>query len=240
MDVKGSPKNLFSVLEIANRDDRSKTDLNIHFSSGGKIFRGESVETLIRPPPTDQYQDCHIHFSVHASVKSATVNSIHREVMIAGQSTGDSVLLTTALKKDHLFAPLTFVICGDFKNGRFDIPENDISEIVTLGQLDPDRDQFRFMVVLAEAGKLFPYQKEHPSRFLQYHFQDYELIVISSYFNMPAQPHMIDLVPFTTKEGGPQRGFYWQEVYNLYTDWYMLYAQGYFDQIGKERSHSFE
>ena len=192
---------------------------------------------LIVPPPEESYEDAEIHFSVHASPRLLNENVIHRSVRRGNDTTSSSSLYTTALKQDGMFAPIMFVVCGDMKSSRSDLPDKKLDDIVCLAEdVNTATDQYRFMVVVGPAGRIFgpnptgPFD-HHPSRLVQRPYADYELVVISSYFNMPALPHTIDLVFGTTAETGPQRGLHWKEVYNLYTDCNMMYADGYFEQI---------
>ena len=234
IEVEGKHRNLFSIREVPNSDDSSILDLNIHFSSGGRIYFGETFDELITPPDENLFTLSDVHISVHCSLKSDAVNMIKRTVNLPDNNELSSVLITNGIKRDQLFVPIFFRVCGNPNSERFDLPENCEDELVELGQFNPTRDQLRFMVVVAGKRKRFPFDVKHPSNNRQVSFSEFEVIVIWSYFNRPSYQHSINIFHFSTNETGPVRGYEWQEVYDMYTNHYMAYAERYFATHEKE------
>lgn len=232
IDVDGRTRSLFSVREVRNRHDPSMTDLNIHFSGGARSKFGQQLADLIQPGNEGEYRAAETHFSVHANPNSEVTNTITRRLTLregGPEKEVGSVLVTTGIKSG-LFVPIVFRICGDLRSPRYDIRGDD-QDLIPLGALDPNRDQIRFMICIARAGQHFHFDDEHPSNLVTRNFTHYEIAVIWSYFNFPALPHAINLVPFTTVDLGAADGLEWWQVYNTYTDFNMAYANTYFTQF---------
>jgi hypothetical protein len=205
------------------------TDLNIHFSGGARSKLSSSLDGLILPGERADYRAAETHFSVHANPDKET-NTITRRLSFRDadeETESGSVLVTTGIKAG-LFSPLLFRICGNLSSDRFDV-RSDVDDIVNLGTFNPLHDQLRFLLAVAKVGTHFRWDTEHPSNLMQRPFEHYELVVIWSYFNFPAQPHAINLVPYSVKKEGPVGGLEWWEVYNLFTDMNQAYSDRYFD-----------
>ncbi|MDE0922394.1 hypothetical protein, partial [Aurantimonas coralicida] len=149
IDVCGQPRALFSVREIRNRQDPAFTDLNIHFSGGGRSKPGKDLSELLLPGNEDAYRQADTHFSVHANPCRPLTNTITRRLTLRGDGKGTetgSILISTGIKSG-LIVPILFRICGDLSSVRFDV-RDDATDQISLGSFDPSRDQLRFMVAV--------------------------------------------------------------------------------------------
>jgi hypothetical protein len=227
IDVNGTPRTVFSVSE------QKSGDFNIHITSGGRAYSGETLNDLVAISDESAYEECEKHFSVHTSPKSRTVNVIKRTKAFLGR-VEDSCQVTTGIKLDNLFVPVLFRVCGDLSRERYSLPGPCADTLVALGQYKPSQDQLRFMAVCSRPETPFPKDAEHPSNLLGIQFSNFTLTVIWSYLNKPSHPHAIDFFLGTKAETGPIRGLHWFEIYNLYTDLYMTHAEEYFRVYGDE------
>lgn len=177
------------------------------------------------------FEECAKHISVHTSSQSLEVNVIKRTQRFADR-VKDICQVTTGIKRDNLFVPVLFRVCGDQSRARYALPSLCADNLVSLGQYNPEDGQLRFMAVCSRRGTLFPKDEEHPSNLTHIEFSSFTLTVIWSYLNRPSHPQAIDFFIGTNRENGPMRGLEWFEIYNLYTDLYMTHAQEYFRTFG--------
>lgn len=143
----------------------------------------------------------------------------------------DSVYLTSAIKTNNLYAPILFCICGNQSRERYLIPEDCKDEIISIGEYNPEKDQLRLMIVVSDKNKPFTPINEHPSNDICLEFENFSITVLWSYLNMPSHEHAINIYSTTTKETGPAIGLDYWEIYNLYTDINMNYANVYFKEL---------
>lgn len=227
IDVNGTPRTVFSVSE------QKSGDLNIHITSGGRAYTGETLNDLVAISDESDFEEYEMHFSVHTSPKSLSVNVIKRTQTFLDR-VQDGCQVTTGIKQDNLFVPVLFRVCGDLSRERYLLPTPCSDTLIPIGQYQPNKDQLRFMAVCSRRGTSFPKDDEHPSNLLEVHFSNFTLTVIWSYLNKPSHPHAIDFFLGTKVETGPIRGLHWFEIYNLYTDLYMKHAEEYFRVYGDE------
>lgn len=221
INVDGVQRKVLSIKETA------QGDLNLHFSSGGKTYSASSLHDLIACCDESRFETSEKHISVHRSLQSDEVNLIKRTVCYSDRKE-DMCQITTGIKKDELFVPIVFRVCGDLSRNRFKVIKPLNKKTLSLGSYDPKRDQVRFLAVCSRRGTSFPKDEEHPSNVTEVQFTYFTLTLIWSYFNQPSHPQAIDFFIGTTPENGPIRGLEWYEVYNLYTDFYMVHAMEYF------------
>ncbi len=227
IEANGTPRTVFSVSE------QKRGDLNIHITSGGRAYTGQTLNDLVAVSDESVFEECEKHFSVHTSPKSLSVNVIKRTQAFLDR-VEDSCQVTTGIKQDNLFVPVLFRVSGDLSRARYSLPDPCPDTLVSLGQYEPNRDQLRFMAVCSRRETSFPKDEEHPSNLLEVKFSNFTLTVIWSYLNKPSHPHAIDFFLGTRAETGPIRGLHWFEIYNLYTDLYMKHAEEYFRVYGDE------
>ena len=227
IEVNESPRTVFRVSE------QRSGDLNFHITSGGRDYSGNTLNDLVAISDESEFENCEKHISVHTSPKSLSVNVIKRTQVFVDR-VEDSCQVTTGIKQDNLFVPVLFRVCGDLSRERYALPEPCQDQLVSLGRYDPSQGQLRFMAVCSRRGTLFPKDEEHPSNLLELQFSNFTLTVIWSYLNKPSHPHAIDFFLGTKRESGPIKGLDWFEIYNLYTDLYMVHAEEYFRVYGDE------
>ncbi|MCZ3380400.1 hypothetical protein [Rhizobium sp. AG207R] len=224
--ANGQSKQLFSIRQVKNSGDKSVTDLNLHFRGGGRSRFATTFDELVKPADPSKYVSAEQHLSIHANPGRDTNTITRRLVLEEGNAEAGKVLVTTGIKAG-LFVPILFKVCGDLSGDRHELPKT-TDKVLSFGDFNPERDQLRFMVILSAGGNRFPTDEEHPTNSMSVSFQDYEVTVLWSYFNFAAPPHALNVAPFSTEETGVVPGYQWQEVYNLYTDLNMAYAEAYF------------
>ena len=223
------------VREVANANDRTLHDLNIHFSGGARKYYGNTFADLLAPRKPDEFVPGNTHISVHCNPLSSETHTIKRSTVHKNGDYRDKVHITTGLKRENLYAPVLFRICGDLRQDRFLLPQDHEDELIPLGSYDPSKDQLRFMLVLSNAETHFRSNSEHPSNTVLIGFSDFTLTVIWSYFNLPSHSQSIDIFWFSRRETGPLQGLEWYQIYNAYTDIYMAYANEYFAKYGDRK-----
>jgi hypothetical protein len=225
IDVGGSPRTVFAVHETR------AGDLNIHITSGGRDYSAPTFGELVAVCDESKFEECEKHISVHASMKSKSVNVIKRTQTFPNR-TEDLCQVTTGIKQDNLFVPILFRVCGDLSRDRYQLPTKCADRLESLGAYEPIQGQLRFMAVCSRYGTSFPKDEEHPSNMKEVNLENFTLTVIWSYLNKPSHPQAIDFFLVTKAETGPIRGLQWFEIYNLYTDLNMTHAQEYFKMYG--------
>jgi hypothetical protein len=227
IEVNKTPRTVFRVSE------QKSGDLNLHITSGGRDYAATTLYDLIAVNDDSVFENCDKHISIHTSPNSLSVNVVKRTQEFVDRVV-DICQVTTGIKQDNLFVPVLFRVCGDLSRSRYTLDESCKDQLVTLGQYDPRQGQLRFMAVCSRRGTSFPKDKEHPSNLLEFQFSNFTLTVLWSYFNKPSHAYAIDFFLGTKKESGPIKGFDWFEIYNLYTDLYMVHAAEYFRIYGDE------
>ena len=222
IDVDGLPRTVFSVHETRGGD------LNIHITSGGRDYSAPTLGELVAVSDESKFEECEKHISVHASRKSTEVNVIKRTQTFPDR-TENLCQVTTGIKRDNLFVPVLFRVCGDLSRDRYQLPRKCGDRLETLGTYESGQGQLRFMAVCSRRGTSFPKDEEHPTNMQEVNFENFTLTVIWSYLNKPSHPQAIDFFLSTKPETRPIRGLHWFEIYNLYTDLYMTHAQEYFN-----------
>jgi len=234
--VDGGQYNLFSVREVPNSEDREQLDLNIHFSSNGRSFFGKTLDELLNNWDKENYTATDTHISVHANPRSPSTNTIKRTIKKKDDDSEPktNVLLTQGIKKDNLFVPFLFRVCGDLQTERFEIDDNEDDKLIKICDYNPNTDQLRFMLIVSKRDKKFPKEDEHPSNIAYYEFRDYVLTIIYSFFNLPSHPQFINFLLYSMKEHGVQKGLDWWQAYNLYTELNMIHINNYIASFGED------
>lgn len=225
IEVHGELRTVFSVSEM------NCGDLNIHITSGGRDFTRGALGDFVAISDESLFEKCEKHISVHSSDRSSTVNVIKRTLTFEDR-VEDQCQVTTGIKRDNLFVPLLFRVCGDLSRPRYLLPDDCCDEMISLGIYEPQSDQLRFMAVCSRLGSSFPKYEEHPSNLLEHQFSKFTLTLIWSYLNQPSHPHAVEFFLGTNAENGPIRGLNWFEIYNMYTELNMLHAKEYFRVYG--------
>lgn len=229
VNVGDLPRTVFNVRETP------VGDLNIHITKGGRSYSAPTLGELVAICDESEFEECEKHISVHVSRRSQNVNVIKRTEKFPDRTEPLSQF-TTGIKRDNLFVPIVFRVCGDLSRERYALPVNCADRLESLGSYDPSHGQLRFMAVCSRRGTSFPKDEEHPSNIREAHFQEFTLTVIWSYLNKPSHPQAIDFFLSTKEETGPIRGLNWYEIYNLYTDLNMTHAEEYFRAYGDDES----
>lgn len=227
INVGGSPRTVISILENPNN-----FDLNIHITGGGATYTADSFRKLVVGAKEEDYVRSEKHITVHNSPLSLDNNVIKRTIAYFDRGSDTAVQVTGAIKKNNLYTPAIFRVCGDLSRDRYAPPEGCDDEIISLGDYDPTTDQLRFMLVVSGLDKPFEPDIEHPSNDISTSFQNFSTTLIWSFFNQPSHSHAIDFFLSTTREGGPIAGFEWWQIYSLYTDLHMTIANEYFEAYG--------
>ncbi|MDR6384001.1 hypothetical protein [Paraburkholderia caribensis] len=227
--VDGIQKTVIAVRQVKNSDNGELFDLNIHTTSGGRAYKASTVGDLVATIDEASFRECDQHISVHCNTKSDSTNTIKRSLIFGDKSIDSHVQITTGIKKDNLFVPALFMVCGDLSRDRYTVPADCDDEIIDIGELWPSRDQLRLMVVVSQKDKEFTFHEEHPSNLKTIKLRNFSLIFIWSFLNVPSHPQAINFFIGTTRDQGPMRGLDWWEIYNLYTDINMTHATAYFD-----------
>ena len=225
IDVRGLPRTVFAVNETRGGD------LNIHITSGGRGYSAPTLGELVAVCDETKFEECEMHISVHASEKSKEVNVIKRTQTFPTRKE-DLCQVTTGIKRDNLFVPVLFCVCGDLSRDRYQLPVRCPDRIESFGSYEPSQGQMRFMIICSRRGNAFPKHEEHRSNLKEVTFDNFTLTVIWSYLNKPSHPQAIDFFLSTRAETGPIRGLQWCEIYNLYNDLNMTHAQEYFNSYG--------
>ena len=227
--------NLFSIKEVANREDKTLADLNIHFRGGARTRFGRSLAELVRPEPEEAYSSSDTHFSVHANPGRST-NTVTRRLGVNGsEHDAGSVMVTEGVKAGK-FQPILFRTFGDFANPRHHLPtHSDIER--DLGAYEPSTDQLRLMIIVSGENTIFPVHEEHPTNCLSQSFRGYEVTILWSFFNFPSPPHAVNIVPYSTAATGVVSGMNWAQVYNTYTDLNMAVASEQFKLMDEPGFH---
>ena len=228
INVDGGPRTVFSVVE-------SKAgDLYIHITKGGKSYKTESMDELVVIPEGVAFEPCSMHVSIHPSAQSDETNTVKWTKTF---STREETVhqLTTGIKKDNLFVPALFRICGDLSAARYSVKTKPKETRVSLGEYDPRKGQLRFMAICSRTDKTFQKIDDHPSNLMQYVFTNFTLTLIWSYLNLPSHPQAIDFFLGAKNEGAsPIGGFDEAGIYNMYTSLYMTHADEYLRIYGED------
>lgn len=226
--VSGEPRTVFSVLET------KAGDLNIHITGGGKSYKTENLRGLVDVPDGAMFEPCNMHISIHSSAQSKETNTIK---WTQAFSTREETIhqLTTGIKKDNLFVPALFRICGDLSAARYSVKDAPKERRISLGEYDPSKGQLRFMAVCSRADKAFQRIDDHSSNLLQHTFINFTLTLIWSYLNLASHPQAIDFFLGARNEGAvPIGGFDEAGIYNMYTTLYMTHAEEYLRIYGED------
>lgn len=227
IDVNGQPKTVFSIVE------KKDGDLNLHITSGGKSYKTENLSQLVVIPDGVTFEPCSMHISIHPSSRSDETNTIKWTQTYSAREENIHQL-TTGMKKDNLFVPALFRVCGDLTADRYSVKEKTNESRISLGAYDPSKDQLRFMVVCGRADKSFQKIDDHPSNLIQHVFPNFTLTLIWSYLNLPSHPQAIDFFLGAKNEGAiPIGGFDEAGIYNMYTSLYMTHAEEYLRAYGE-------
>lgn len=226
--VDGVQRTVLGVRQVRNADNNELFDLNIHTTSGGKSFKAKTIDELVATIDESEFQECEQHISIHCNTKSDATNTIKKTLRFGDKNKESHVQITTGIKKDKLFCPALFMVCGDLSRERYLTPEGCDDEIIDIGEFQPGKDQLRLMVVISQKGKEFTFHDEHPSNLRSIGLNNFNLTLIWSFLNQPSHPQSISFFIGTTREQGCMRGLDWWEIYNLYTDINMTHAEAYF------------
>jgi hypothetical protein len=234
--VKGQDKLLLRIREVHNNSNKEYKDLNISFPGRKKIYfpleKGNIIKELINVTDSNDYSEfVESHISVHCNPGKDTI-TIKRTTKINNQETISSCQVNPGTKRDQLFVPIIFKIVGEIEEPTFNINDSIDDEVIKLpSEYNPNTDQLRFMLVVSSHEVTFNYDHEHPSNIFKYQFNNFTLTIIYSYLNQPSHKQSINIVPFTTPENFDNiRGLDWWEIYNLYTEINMMYANAYFEK----------
>lgn len=227
IDVNGEPKTVFSVIETKSGD------LNIHITGGGKTYKTESLGELVVPPDSSAFEPCDMHVSVHLTPKHPEVNLIKWTQQFSNR-VENVYQPTKAIKRDNLFAPVLFRICGDLSADRYSVKDAPKELHISLGEYTPSKGQLRFMAICSRADNAFQKIDDHPSNLMQHVFTNFTLTLIWSYFNQPSHPQAIDFFLGARNNGvDPISGFDEAGIYNMYTSLYMTHADEYLRIYGE-------
>lgn len=229
--VNGKNRTVCSIVENSNNND-----LNIHITSGGKYYKGESFDDLVAGGKECDYVESSKYITIHNSHQSPNNNVIKRTIKFNDSEKSDQSLVQVsgAIKSgtDKKYTPALFRVCGNLSRDRYLVADDYGDELITLGEYEPSTDQLRFMLVVSAADKPFTPHVEHPSNNLRIDFSNFIITILWSYFNQASHPHAIDFFMNTSREIGPHEGFDWREIYNQYTDLNMAHANKYFEVYG--------
>jgi hypothetical protein len=233
--VKGQDKLLFRIREVNNSSNNEYKDLNITFPGRKKVYfpmeTGNILKELINVTESNDYIEfVESHISVHCNPGKSTI-TIKRATKINKQETISTCQVNPGTKRDQLFVPIIFKIVGDIEESAFNIDDFIEDEIIKLpSEYYPKTDQLRFMLIVSSREVNFNYDFEHPSNIFTYQFNNFTLTIIYSFLNQPSHKQSINIVPYTTPEiFDIIRGLDWWEIYHLYTEINMMYANAYFE-----------
>lgn len=229
----GIDKELFKIVETKNVNDKSFYDLNITFKGHKKTLLMENaadgLERLMDTTNYDDYVDMDksSHISVHCNPGKETT-TIKRTYQLLNGEQKTIVQVTPGVKRDKLFVPVVFRVCGDMKDEAFNL-KNQGNCVKLDVPYTTNNNQLRYMLVVSDKDILFHYDMEHPSNLQRYRFKNFNLTIIYSFIQVPSHKQAITFTLQTNKEEYENlRGIDWWEVYNTYTQFNSLYIDTYF------------
>ncbi|WP_261302915.1 hypothetical protein [Paenibacillus andongensis] len=227
--TNGVLKTLFTVVELKSND------LNIQFPGQKQVrIPKDTFQELINTDASEMYLPYRgQHISIHNSPQSVNTNTIKRTIEFTETEKLPYYNITPGLKRDNLFVPVIFRVCGDFVDSSYNyIPKNKYHHIELPFEFNPLSDQLRFMLVVSGNEREFHFDDEHPSNVYSERFNNFYITIIYSIFNRPSKQHSINMYLTTKQEQViPPRGFECWEIYNLYTEMNTYYINHYFNQL---------
>jgi len=235
INCDGIDKELFKVVETKNVNDKTCYDLNISFKGLNKTLLLEATaknfESLLDTTNYDDYKDTDksSHISVHCNPGKET-STIKRTYQFTNGEKKTLVQVTPGIKRDKLFVPIVFRVCGDMKDEVYRLKNQ--GHCVNLDvPYTTHNNQLRYMLVLSEKDIEFHYDMEHPSHLKRNNFRNFNLTIIYSFIQVPSPKQAINFNIQTKKEEYENlRGLDWWEVYNEYTLLNSIYNQTYFSK----------
>lgn len=231
---------LLKVKEVNNKNDNSYKDLNITFPGRKKMYKplgttGRLQELIVNENEESYSNLIDSHISVHCNPGKESI-TISRKVLYENKLKDSYIQVTPGVKRDKLYIPLMYRICGNMDNSDYQYNYDKSDRIIELPiSYNPYTDQLRFMLVVSERGRPFNQILDHPSLLYSATFSNFELTIIYSFFNKKSHKQSINYSFKTTRAQYEYlKGLENWEVYNFYTDCYMLYAEEYFRIYGDE------